>query len=291
LGLFRKSAKSWVNKGLAQAAKGEYEEALDSFDKALEMDPNLAEALYNKGCGLYCLGKSEEALIYFDKAVETNPDEDKAWYDKGTCLDSLRRYQEAITCYDRAIDIDSRYVKAFNNKGAALKKLGRYEEALDNFQKAVDIANFREALYNKGTTLQELGRHSEAVDTFRFLIERLKGSMDKGNLSSMEALIERTKQNEVVENISKVMGFSESILELETLTDEGLERHGFTRESFFQFKEVFPLYLKGLSLREAGLLPKALEMIKEFLRRSPQECEVINREAQLILEELKEDIG
>jgi tetratricopeptide (TPR) repeat protein len=42
-------AKTWNNKGLSWAALGRYKEALEAFQKALEIEPNYADARNNKG--------------------------------------------------------------------------------------------------------------------------------------------------------------------------------------------------------------------------------------------------
>jgi len=58
---------------------GNYDEAIKTLDKAIEINPRLAEAWYNKGNALLSLGKYEEAIKAFDKAIEINPQYAKAW--------------------------------------------------------------------------------------------------------------------------------------------------------------------------------------------------------------------
>ena len=41
---------------------------------------------YSKGSALYNLGKYNEAIQAFDKAIELDPDYAKAWCSKGTAL-------------------------------------------------------------------------------------------------------------------------------------------------------------------------------------------------------------
>jgi tetratricopeptide (TPR) repeat protein len=49
------------------------QEAIESFDKAIEIDPNDASTWCNKGTALSNLGKNQEAIESFDKASELNP--------------------------------------------------------------------------------------------------------------------------------------------------------------------------------------------------------------------------
>lgn len=53
---------------------GKYQEALESFDKFLELDPNDVDVLFVKGYSLMLLGKNQEALKCYEKALELDPD-------------------------------------------------------------------------------------------------------------------------------------------------------------------------------------------------------------------------
>jgi tetratricopeptide (TPR) repeat protein len=64
------------NKGTALAILERYEEALEAFDKVIELEPNHIDAWNNKGAALHDLGKHEEAIKYFDKVIELSNDEE-----------------------------------------------------------------------------------------------------------------------------------------------------------------------------------------------------------------------
>lgn len=53
-------------------------------------------------------GHFDEALEYCDKALELNPKLADVWNNKGACLNRLGRNQEAIECYDKALEINPR---------------------------------------------------------------------------------------------------------------------------------------------------------------------------------------
>ena len=61
------------NKGISLDNLGKYNEAIEYYDKALEIDPENAEALNNKGVALDDLGKYNEAIEYYDKVLEIDP--------------------------------------------------------------------------------------------------------------------------------------------------------------------------------------------------------------------------
>ena len=53
------------------------------------------------------LGKYDEAIQCYDKAIEIDANYADAWNNKGNALDNLGKYDEAIQCYDSAIEIDA----------------------------------------------------------------------------------------------------------------------------------------------------------------------------------------
>jgi tetratricopeptide (TPR) repeat protein len=102
--------------------------------------PESALTWNKEGVVIGKLGKNKEALECFDKAIEIEPDYAKAWNNKGVVLDDLGRHEEALECFDKAIEIEPDYAKAWNNKGAVLDDLGRHEEAIKCFEKANNSA-------------------------------------------------------------------------------------------------------------------------------------------------------
>jgi len=67
------TTRAWYSKGIFGVRLRRYEEAIQAFDKAIELDPNYARALYSKGSALYDQGKYNEAIEAYDKAIEIEP--------------------------------------------------------------------------------------------------------------------------------------------------------------------------------------------------------------------------
>lgn len=74
---------------------------------------------YEQGNEYYYAGDYEQAIECYDKALEElDPDHEYAWYsafawhNKGGALYKLERYDEAIVCYNKALELDPNDVDA-----------------------------------------------------------------------------------------------------------------------------------------------------------------------------------
>ena len=165
--------KGWFNKGFDLGKLERYEEAIEAYEKAIEINPKYNDAWFNKGFDLGKLKRYEEAIEAYEKAIEINPKDNDAWYNKGFRLARLKRYEEAIEAYEKAIEINPKDDKAWLNKGFCLGKLRRYEEAIEVSEKAIEI-NPKEALgySNIGELFFKLGNLEDASKNAKNALKR-----------------------------------------------------------------------------------------------------------------------
>ncbi|MBI5574595.1 MAG: tetratricopeptide repeat protein [Elusimicrobia bacterium] len=116
----------------------------------LEEEPSKLEAweLGNKGNALNSLGKYAEAIECYDKVLEINPRDAESWNNKGDAFGKLGKYNEEIGCYNKALEINPRLADAWTSKGAALGNLGKYDEAIKCCGKALEINPDLKNAYN-----------------------------------------------------------------------------------------------------------------------------------------------
>ena len=159
-------------KGVFNAARGAYREAVSDYNKAIEIDPQNAVAYSNRGSTLQDLGRPEEAVSDYNKAIEIDPQNAVAYSNRGHALHALDRHTEAIENYNRAIEIDPQNAVAYSNRGSTLQDLGRPEEAVSDCNKAIEIDPQNAVAYsNRGHALHALDRHTEAIENYNKAIE------------------------------------------------------------------------------------------------------------------------
>jgi tetratricopeptide (TPR) repeat protein len=160
-------AEALRNRGAALHKLKRFDEALASYDRALAVRPDYAEALYNRGITLHELQRFEEALASYDHAVALAPHHAGTFSNRGNTLRELKRFDEALASYDRALALQPDHAEALYNRGIALHELERFDEALASYDRTLALRpDHAEALNNRGNTLHELKRFDEALASY-----------------------------------------------------------------------------------------------------------------------------
>ncbi len=161
-------AEAYYNRGVAWQNKGQYDQAIADYGKALEINPRYAEAYSNRGAAWQSKGQYDQAIADYGKALEINPRYAEAYYNRGVAWQSKGRYDQAIADYGKALEINPRYAEAYSNRGNAWQGKGQYDQAIADYGKALEInPRYAEAYFNKGFVCEKAGRIREAIEAYR----------------------------------------------------------------------------------------------------------------------------
>src|SRR4029078_12254628 len=78
-----------------------------------------------------------KALAYFNRAVELNPDDAMAIYDRAQAEAWFDKTSQAMADYNRAIKLKPAFAKAYVGRAFLLENLKNYKNAIANFDKAI----------------------------------------------------------------------------------------------------------------------------------------------------------
>jgi len=115
------------------------QEAMASYQRAIELEPELVGAHVNLGSVYDELGRLDDALHSYNRALELDPDEDRTLCNMGNVFFKKRQYEQAIEYFDRALEVNPQSQLAHYNMAILFADSQIYREAIVEFQKAVDI--------------------------------------------------------------------------------------------------------------------------------------------------------
>jgi len=159
-------------RGLVLIQMKRLDEALKCFERALELDPDLAEAHFNRASVLAGLSITrppeiarrllEEALREYERTTELEPGNAGAHSRAGMIRANLA-LPGAVASFDRAIELDPGLAEAHYFRGLALEK-DSPEAALASFDRAIVLEPENpHPHYWRALVLHGLGRFEEAA--------------------------------------------------------------------------------------------------------------------------------
>ncbi len=156
------------NLGLESLQKGKVDEAIAHLQKAVEIQPRLAEAQTGVGYALLKKGEAKEAGSHFQRALELQPRSAEAQAGLANALCKQGQIDEAVARWHKALEINPDYAEAHANLGDALSQQGRGSEAIIQYQELVTLEpGDAHAQFSLGRALEAAGRIREAIAHYR----------------------------------------------------------------------------------------------------------------------------
>jgi protein O-GlcNAc transferase len=159
------------NLGNRLFSQGKRDEAIESYEKAIAIKPDWAEAYANIGSARSQQGNLDAAITYYQKAVDLKPELEVLHSNLANSLLQQGKYESAITCYQNALKIKPEWADVQANLGNALSMLGRLEEALASYQQALALKPNWAEVYCRMGHIQKQDKPLEAIANFEKAIE------------------------------------------------------------------------------------------------------------------------
>jgi Tfp pilus assembly protein PilF len=150
--------------GTLLARSGETARARAAYERALVMQPDLAEANNDLGALLAQGGDLDGAIARFRAALATTPDYPDALNNLGYALLLTGHDDEARALYEKALALQPDFPEALNNLGLLLGRAGQMDRAEQYFRQALSRQpNYGEAANNLALVLAAKGQQAAAI--------------------------------------------------------------------------------------------------------------------------------
>ena len=149
-----------------QDGKGQTEEAIKTYEKALQVNLNSPETHFNLGLVFHRLGRNKEANTSYQKAISLKPDFINAYFNLGLVYQNVQDYKKATENYQKAIELQPNFHEAIGALGTTLQAQGKLEEAIQRYQKALSIQPDAKNHFNLAAGFRTQGSLDLAIEHF-----------------------------------------------------------------------------------------------------------------------------
>ncbi len=130
-----RESEAWFQKGLELEETGApVEQAMEAYQKVLELNPSAAGALVNLGTIYYRQRKFAEAEAYYQRAIAVDATYPLAQFNLGNLYDEQNRLSEALDHYRRALHLNPQYADAHFNLALLCERTGETLRAVHHWK-------------------------------------------------------------------------------------------------------------------------------------------------------------
>jgi len=277
---------SFVRAGNEFFKAGDTDNAIQEYNRALEMNPNNAEAHLRLGFLMYNAKRMhDEGMAHYNKALQANPSDPRIHHDLGMALLHQRRFDEAIKHLSEALrrmpnGLDKQYnpVSMHFNFGLALTFAGRSEEAITHFAEVVRLdPNNVDARYNLGQAMIRQGRPEDAIEHLQVVV-RLKPDNADAHFALGVGLAARGRHDEAIEHWSQAIQLKPDFTRAHYNLGVALARQGKLNNATEHWLQVIRLepnnaevhYMLANAFASLGKLDQAIEHYSKAVQIKPE---------------------
>lgn len=161
-----RNAREAYDAGMRLLKATRYEQAILNFNRAVDLQPDFAEAYRMRGRAYVAQSNSDLAIRDFSRVAELRVSDASVLTERGFARLDKKDYANAIADADRAIALDPKLARAYNLRATARRAAGDPRKAVEDFTKAVELAPNLDNYFQRAATYQQLGEHRLAIADF-----------------------------------------------------------------------------------------------------------------------------
>jgi tetratricopeptide (TPR) repeat protein len=164
---------AWNNLGILAAREGNYDQAIEYFQRALQIDPQHSIALQNLGSAYRQKKDWPQAKSALERALTLNPNDPEANYSLGMVYAQQNDTDRAYQYLQKAIALRPAYPEALNNLGILYLRTNRSAEAIQSFEQSIRVApEYEQAYLNLSQVYAIQGDRQKAKGVLQELLQQ-----------------------------------------------------------------------------------------------------------------------
>lgn len=167
-------AEAWNRRGFAYFSLRNYPQAISDLSQAVKLDPSLAKAYYNRGMAYYYSGDYSSPIGDFQKVIQLNINlANVTLYENlGYCCYRSGRFAECIAAYDKSILLEPADANSWLIRGLSKTNLGQNDGALTDYSEAIRLDPSKEVHFEYRANLYlSLTKYREALADYEQMLQ------------------------------------------------------------------------------------------------------------------------
>ena len=257
--------------------QGQLEQTVSLAENLAKKYPS-ALILYDiLGAAYIGLGNANEAIASYQKALQLKPNHTDAYNNMGMVLYEQCRFNEAIESYRKTVALEPSFADAHYNLGNALKHSGQLNKAIESYKNSLAInPNDAQVLNNYGHALKDYGEFDQAIKAFKRAIG-INPDLTDAKINLDSAFEQKNDLEKTITDYARIAKLEIGSAEILNFTGTLLFNKGYTSAALDRYKTALKIKPDfagansniGMVLMEKGELEAALKSFKRALKIKP----------------------
>ncbi len=157
--------------GTIASGSGKYEDAVEQFRSAVQLEPSNEDAYIGLGGAYEQLSKTSDAENIYKKIVQLRPKYWRGYNLLGAFYLRQAQYDDAARMFQKVVEITPESFRGYANMGATLLYEAKYAEAIPPLEQSLAIHSTADTYSNLGTAYYYQHRFKEAAQTYEKTVQ------------------------------------------------------------------------------------------------------------------------
>jgi serine/threonine-protein kinase len=157
--------------GAVASGTGKYEDAVDQFQSAVQLEPSNEDAYIGLGGAYEHLSKIADAENTYKRTVQLRPKYWRGYNLLGAFYLRQAQYNDAAKMFQKVVELTPESFRGYANMGATLLYEAKYAEAIPPLEQSLAIHSTADTYSNLGTAYYYQHRFKEAAQTYEKAVQ------------------------------------------------------------------------------------------------------------------------